>query len=201
MKILASFIEYFRNRTKIRKWLIFIFILVGLFFLGWKFVKEAKLVASYQINAWTEDHSADCAVVLTGSPGRVREGFDLLARHSIKKLIISGVNPRASLREIFPRWTYYGDLNIADVVLEKRSGTTWGNAQQTLVLIETLRCRDVVLITSRLHMYRAKKTFQAVYPNDFPIYPHAILSGVYRTSWEDFLWESSKAFFYSLWAY
>jgi uncharacterized SAM-binding protein YcdF (DUF218 family) len=139
--------------------------------------------------------------VLTGGAGRVREGFDLLSHREVKKLIISGVHPQAGLRDIFPQWPYYGDLREIDVILEKRSGTTYGNAQQSLALVEALHCRDVILITSRLHMYRALKTFQGVFPSSIPIYPRAILSGAVQPGFVDLSTEIVKSLFYSIWAY
>ena len=31
-------------------------------------------------------------------------------------------------------------------------------------LVEALNCKDVILITSHLHMYRASRTFKAIFP-------------------------------------
>lgn len=169
--------------------------------LGWQFLREYKSVKASVPNSWVEDHTADCAVVLTGGPGRVREGFDLLAQGQVKKLIISGVHPSASLREIFPELPFYGDIQKDDVILERRSGTTYGNAQQTLVLVEALHCRDLILVTSFLHMHRASRTFGGVFPADFPLIRRAIVSGSLESSWWDLGLEAAKSFFYSLWAY
>ena len=55
--------------------------------------QEYKKISSEPIGSWQTDMQADCAVVLTGGANRVREGFDLLSRGQIRKLIISGVNP------------------------------------------------------------------------------------------------------------
>lgn len=180
---------------------IFVFIPILIILGAWFFYRETRLVLSVPINSWSEDHIADCAVVLTGSAGRVREGFDLLSRKSIRKLIVAGVHPQATLREIFPRWPYYENLSHLDVILEKRSRTTFGNAQQTLPLVEALHCHDVVLITSQWHMYRSKKTFQAIYPQDVTIIAHAISSGVYWFQWYDVAFETLKSIFYSVWVY
>ena len=93
---------------------------------------------SYDATAWTEDHSGDCAVVLTGGPNRAREGLDLLAQKNVKKLIITGTNPSSDIDLIFPEWPYYGDLRESDVILEKHSQTTYGNAQQAQAIVEAL---------------------------------------------------------------
>jgi uncharacterized SAM-binding protein YcdF (DUF218 family) len=158
-------------------------------------------VDSFEVTSWTEDHTADCAVVLTGGAQRVREGFDLLIRGSIQKLIISGVNPQAELRDIFPLWPYHGHLKEADVILEKFSQTTYGNAQQSLALVEALRCRDVVLVTGRLHMYRALSTFQAEFPPAITIQPRAVIAGSLAPDRGELAWETMKSMFYSFWAY
>ena len=169
--------------------------------LVWAFVRELRTILSQPLASWSEDQSADCAVVVTGGPNRVREGFDLLSRRAVQKLIISGVHPQAELREIFPLWPYYGDLREQDVVLERRSRTTYGNAQQSLPLVEALRCRDVILITSRAHMYRALKTFRAEFPPGFTILPRAVVGASIGPGWGEATLETLKSIFYSLWAY
>lgn len=164
-------------------------------------VREYDLIKSEPVSSWTQDTTADCAVVLTGGSNRVREGFDLLYRGQVKKLIISGVYPNAELREIMPQMPFYGDINEKDVVLDRRSGTTFGNAQQTLPIIEALRCRDVALITSTLHMSRAYRTFKAAYPLDFPIYKHAVISSRSEVNAWEVSTEVLKSMFYAVWAY
>ncbi len=170
-------------------------------FLGISYYRVSKKILSQEATSWTQDHRADCAVVLTGGPGRVREGFDLLAQGRIKKLIISGVYQHADLREIFPQWPYYGPLSEEDVILEKRSSTTYGNAQQSLPLVEALRCRDILLVTSRIHMYRSYSIFKAVFPDDYPIVARAIVAGRYKPTMVELLIEATKSIFYGLWAY
>jgi len=165
------------------------------------FIREARLILKQSVNSWTEDVSADCAVVLTGGPNRVREGLDLLSRKAVKKLVLSGVHPQATLRHIFPQFPYFGDLNEQDIILERRAQTTFGNAQQTLPLVEALRCRDLVIITSRVHMRRAVLTFKAEFPQDFPLIARAVPGHSEPPSQDEVFWETIKALFYSAWAY
>ncbi|XGC82311.1 YdcF family protein [Bdellovibrio bacteriovorus] len=167
----------------------------------YRFYDEYKKVQSEVVQSWLKTPAADCAVVLTGGPGRVREGFDLLANQRVKKLIISGVYSNARLREIMPVWPFYGNLTENDVVLDRRSETTYGNAQQSLPIVEALKCRDILLVTSKLHMYRAYHTFRATFPENIYIQKHSIIGGRY----ESLVWEASfealKSLFYSVWAY
>jgi uncharacterized SAM-binding protein YcdF (DUF218 family) len=165
------------------------------------FYFEYKAVGSVRSTAWTKTQDADCGIVLTGGPGRIREGMDLLANRNIRKLIISGVNPNSDIKDIFPLWPFYPEVDEKDVVLEKRSETTFGNATQSLPLAEILNCQDVLLITSTLHMYRSKRTFYKVFPTSIDIKTHALVRASEADSLFDRLQETLKSLFYSLWAY
>lgn len=178
-------------------WVLLLFVGAVLF----RFWSQVQEIQKETVNSWNEYTEADCGVVLTGGAGRVREGFDLLANQRVKKLVVSGVYSSATMREIMPVWSFYGTLSENDVVLEKRSETTFGNAQQSLAIVDALKCRDIVLITSRLHMFRAYKTFRATYPENIHIHKHAILGGRFETSLFEIYLEAGKSFFYSLWAY
>lgn len=158
-------------------------------------------IQSETVTAWKATHQADCAVVLTGGPGRVRGGFDLLTNQYVKKLIISGVHQNVQIRDIMPAWTLYGPLKEEDVVLEKRSETTYGNAQQSLAIVEALRCRDIILVTSRIHMHRSYQTFRSIFPPTIPIYKQAVVSGRYIPGTWDVFNEAIKSLFYSSWVY
>ncbi len=175
----------------------------GIFFsiLLWRFVLEVEAIRKTPVDSWTTDQSADCAVVLTGGAGRVREGVDLLSRRAIRKLIVSGVNPQADWREIFPSWPYYQDTSEDDIVLERRSQTTFGNAQQTSVLVEALGCRDLLVVTSQYHMYRALRTFEAEMKDRVLIQGRAVAPSVGDVAWWEIAVEAAKSLFYGLWAY
>ncbi len=173
-----------------------------LIFLAVVFFREQQRIKTYfDINSWTGDQSADCAIVLTGGANRVREGFDLLSRRQVKKLIISGVHSTVSLREIFPLWPFYPNLQERDVILEKHSSTTFGNAHQSLVLSEALQCHGILLVTSQIHMRRALATFKSVFPVNILIQPHAVMAGRAEQSQLDIWTEVIKSLFYGVWAY
>ncbi|MEZ4871113.1 MAG: hypothetical protein R2827_02480 [Bdellovibrionales bacterium] len=48
------------------------------------FINEQRRILSQPATAWLEDQSADCAIVLTGGPFRIREGMDLLSQGKVK---------------------------------------------------------------------------------------------------------------------
>lgn len=183
--------------------LIFIFLALtfllgagGLVMDAWR---HYKTIQTYPVTAWLEDHKADCGVVLTGGPNRINDALEQLYLKRVKKIIIAGVNPSAELRDIFPAQPFFGDLDPDDIILEKTSLTTYGNAQQSLPLVEALNCKDVVLITSRLHMYRAYETFRFHFPKDLPIYRRSTLGRRYRPEGSQVLYETLKSVFYDFW--
>lgn len=162
---------------------------------------ETALIRATPETSWNQDQSADCAVVLTGGPGRVREGVDLLAHKLIRKLIISGVHPQADWREIFQAWPFYQDVAESDIILERRSQTTYGNAQQTASLAEALNCKDLLIVTSATHMRRALKTFQAELVGRIPVKGRALALSQSEASAFEIGLEAAKSVFYSFWAY
>jgi len=119
---------------------------------------------------------AECGLVLTGAPGRIREGIALLSQRVFKKLIISGVHQRTTLADVFPEVLFYPEIDLENVILERRSTSTWGNAQQSLPIIEALQCKTVALITSDYHMYRTMRTFHAIFPASISILPYPVSS-------------------------
>lgn len=139
---------------------------------------------------------ADCGVVLTGAAGRVREGFEYLARKKIKKLIVSGVYSEAKLNEVFPYLPFYPEVDPNNIILEKRSETTYGNAQQSIALVEALHCRDIVLMTSQIHMSRAYRIFSAVYPDFIEIKKLSLPNARSERGWWGLFVELVKSYLY-----
>jgi hypothetical protein len=179
--------------------LVLIFSLMVFVYGGSLFYRHFHMVSQYPITAWEEDHFADCGVVLTGSANRINDGLEQLYLKRVKKVIISGVHPLAQLRDIFPQRAFFGDLDEDDIILEKRSLTTYGNALQTLPLVEALNCKDVVLITSKLHMHRAYSTFRRYFPAEIPIYPRSTVGRRMESHWTSVGGEAIKSVFYDLW--
>lgn len=137
-----------------------------------------------------------CGVVLTGAPGRVRESFEILAQRKIQKLIVSGVYKDSQLREIFPYLPFYPEVSESDIFLEKKSETTYGNAIQSLVLVESLKCKTVVLMTSQVHMRRAYRIFRSTFPNDIEIQKLSLPNSKTEKNLIDIWIEVFKTLFY-----
>lgn len=168
---------------------------------AFRFWREWGMIRAEFNQLPTEALTVDCGVVLTGSAGRVREGFDLLEQGQIQKLIIAGVHPQNTLRDLIHLWPYYNRVQDDNVILEKRSETTYGNAVQSLPLVQALKCRDILLITSELHMFRSYSTFRPVYPETLFIYKHPVIMPRGHFTVIDEWLEVVKSLFYRPWAY
>lgn len=163
------------------------------------FLKERSLVLEPQPKVLIDKlEHVDCGVVLTGSAGRIREAFEVLALGKVDKLIISGVYKDTKLHEIFPHLPYYPEIKSDSIVLEKVSGTTYENALQSLIWAKKLQCHNILLMTSELHMYRALRTFKANFPPEIQIKTFAIANPAKEDRFYDEAVETFKSLFYSV---
>ena len=178
-----------------------IFCFAGLFLFSFLFLLELRRVSLQRVTNWNLDRKVNCAVVLTGGVGGVQEGFDLLSRGVVRKLIISGVHFNTIWDDILTQKPFYKTITPEDIILEKRSRTTYENAQQTYILIQKLQCNDLLLITSYLHMYRAYRVFRKIFPPQYRFYKVAVAPPVDPVSAESYVIETFKSLFYSFWAY
>ena len=112
--------------------------------------------------------------------------------------MISGVYKGTQLHEIFPQLPFYPDVKPENIVLEKISGSTYQNAIQSLQVIQILKCKNILLITSQLHMYRARKTFTAVFPDEIELRTYSTVNPVKEDSELTVLFEAIKSLFYSI---
>jgi uncharacterized SAM-binding protein YcdF (DUF218 family) len=114
---------------------------------------------------------ADAIVVLTGGKGRAEAGLSLLQQGAAGFLIVSGVNEDADIESIFGGTAGPWELNI---ILEKRSRSTYENAVEVRRLVKEFDIGSIVLITSGYHMQRASYTFGRILPGDVKIEPYTV---------------------------
>ena len=134
----------------------------------------------------------DVAIVLTGMvrlrfsrPGyvefndhveRILVGIRLVKEGIADKLLIVGgsgdlFNQHASEASILRAFALEFGLRDAQVLTEERSRNTYENAVKATELMRLGPYRDLVLITSALHMYRAAAAFhkQGLFPDLYPV--------------------------------
>ncbi|OIN87008.1 MAG: hypothetical protein AUJ12_03720 [Alphaproteobacteria bacterium CG1_02_46_17] len=123
----------------------------------------------------------DAAIVLTGGSNRVSQGFELLAEHKVKYLLISGVHSGVTLSDLLKLWN--GDMTQIDqkaVTLGREAGNTIGNAVEASDWIKKNNIEEVYIITSNYHMPRSLLEFRHELPQTHLV-PYAVQP-------EDFLW-------------
>jgi uncharacterized SAM-binding protein YcdF (DUF218 family) len=118
---------------------------------------------------------ADAIVALTGgSAERLRQGVALLEAGKGQRLLISGVDPRATDREVAA--IARAPSGLADRIDYGRAArTTIGNAQETAAWMAEHGFSSLILVTDSYHMPRSLLELQAGLPG-VRITPYRVLS-------------------------
>lgn len=117
---------------------------------------------------------ADVIVVLTGGLGRIDGGLMLLRTGRSGKMILSGVNEDVDHDAIFLKGL--NKTERGNIILEKRSKSTYENALEVRRLSRELGFDSMILITSSYHMKRAHYLFTRVMPEGVSIEPFQVSS-------------------------
>lgn len=144
---------------------------------------------------------------------RERKGAELVKQGYSRSgmLIVSGVytDPRrVSLAACRRRLAALIDLDPQRLIVDNAARTTQENARGVQALMASGGYRDAVLVTSRSHMFRALKTFEArglrVYPvqvPDLPPYGRSWFSAGRRAHLGRFLYEYGALIKYKWYGY
>jgi uncharacterized SAM-binding protein YcdF (DUF218 family) len=101
--------------------------------------------------------AADAIVVLTGGTDRLKPAIELLKNGSGKKLLISGVNPETTKKDIVRAYAIAPDLAACCLDLDQIAANTVGNATQSAKWLRANSFKSVILVTSNYHLPRAEK--------------------------------------------
>jgi uncharacterized SAM-binding protein YcdF (DUF218 family) len=102
------------------------------------------------------ESATDAVVVLTGGPGRVQRGFDLLQRKRAKRMLVSGADRRVRPHELAAEYRIAPKLVECCVDLGRESVDTRSNAAETAAWMARHNFRSVRLVTTDWHMARAR---------------------------------------------
>lgn len=126
------------------------------------FVAFAEQVARLEASAARD---ADGVVVVTGGADRIAVGAQLIDRARTKRLLISGVNDKATREEMLISNPSLRPLESCCLDLGYRARNTIGNALEARDWAARLDFKSLILVTSASHMPRALAEFANAMPS------------------------------------
>jgi uncharacterized SAM-binding protein YcdF (DUF218 family) len=118
--------------------------------------------------------TSDAAIVLTGGPGRIEHGVDVLRQHRAKRMLIAGVDPAVTKADLARRVAGSSKWLACCVDLGSESVDTRSNAEEASRWLLRGRFHSFRLITSDWHMRRAQYEFARVLGARYQIVPDAV---------------------------
>ncbi|ESX20071.1 hypothetical protein X747_21920 [Mesorhizobium sp. LNJC384A00] len=140
-----------RLRTALRLASLCLLLLVALFAggFGWFASKVSRMTTP------TNPAKADAIIVLTGGQARLDAALDLLASGKGERLLISGVHPSASRRQLQAATGGDKALFSCCVDIDRAALDTIGNAEESAKWVESHAYGSVILVTNNYHMPRS----------------------------------------------
>jgi len=120
--------------------------------------------------------ATDAAIVLTGGPGRLEHGIDVLRQHKAGRLLVAGADPSVTKADIARRIPGSDKLLKCCVDLGSESVDTRSNAEEAGRWLAQRHFSSVRLITSDWHMRRARYEFQKVLGGKYRLVTDAVRS-------------------------
>ena len=144
-----------------------------------------KFWALIEPGAGQEIGRADAIVALTGGEARIPEAVKLLAQGKGRRLLISGVNPTTTRKELAgltPNSQHWFRCCI-DVGREARD--TIGNADETSQWVKERRFKSLIVVTASYHMPRSLAELRRTLPDvellAYPVQPRNVHIGKWWT--------------------
>jgi uncharacterized SAM-binding protein YcdF (DUF218 family) len=103
-----------------------------------------------------DGRKTDAIVVLTGGPGRIDRGVELLRQKAAAKMLVSGVPQVVKPRELAAEYRIEPRLMGCCIELGHAAVDTKSNAEETAAWVRAHKYRTVRLVTADWHMPRAR---------------------------------------------
>ena len=120
------------------------------------------------------DQTTDAVVVLTGGPGRIDRGLEVLKAGHARFLLISGVDPDVRTADLEAEYDWPGSLEGCCIDLGFRSVDTRSNATETARWAAKRDVHSIRLVTSDWHIRRARLELAKALPADITLMPDAV---------------------------
>ena len=124
--------------------------------------------------AQATEPASDAAVVLTGGPGRIEHAVDVLRAGKERRLLVAGVDPSVTKRDLAGRIPGSSKWLACCVDLGSESVDTRSNAEEASRWLAKHNYASVRLITSDWHMRRARYEFQRVLRGKYKLTTDAV---------------------------
>jgi uncharacterized SAM-binding protein YcdF (DUF218 family) len=119
---------------------------------------------------------SDGIIVLTGGPGRIERGLELLEQRKARKLLVSGVDLTVRPPEFAAQYKVPPRLFACCVELGQEAVDTRSNGAESADWVKRHGYRSVRLVTTDWHMRRARLELDQALPANIVIRPDAVRS-------------------------
>ena len=123
-----------------------------------------------------EDVRTEGIVVLTGGPGRLAHGVDLLQRGAGERLLVSGVDPAVQPAELAAELDVDDRLFRCCIHLGKRASNTEGNGAEVAAWTRARGYSSLRIVTAADHMPRALQEIESRLPPSVRLVPDPVPS-------------------------
>lgn len=123
-----------------------------------------------------EARKTDAIVVLTGGPGRIGRGLDVLRAGDARRMLVSGVDPDVKPHELAAQFEREARLFDCCVDLGHEAVDTRSNADETAHWVRAHNYRSVRLVTTDWHMPRARMELAHALGGDVEVIGDAVRS-------------------------
>ncbi len=118
----------------------------------------------------------DGIVVLTGAPGRLQRGLELLQAGKAKRMLVSGVHHSVQPREFVIAQHVPPQLAKCCIDLGKEAVDTVSNAEETARWVRKHKYRTIRLVTTDWHMQRARFEIERALAGEALVVPDGVRS-------------------------
>ncbi len=116
-----------------------------------------------------DDTRTDAVVVLTGAPGRIDRGLDVVRKKWSPRLFVSGVDSEVKRGEFAAQYKVEDRLMQCCVMLGLKAVDTRSNGLETARWVAKNKVESIRLVTTDWHMRRARLELERALPDNVTI--------------------------------
>ncbi len=145
----------------------FFSVLILLYMLGF-------VIFAVTLGGPASDQRTDAVIAITGGPGRIERGIEVLSGGLAKRMLIAGTDPSVTKPDLVHRLKGKKRLVDCCVDLGSESVDTRSNAEEAKRWLAKRGYKSFRLVTSDWHMRRARYEFRRAMDRQYEIVPDAV---------------------------